>query len=305
MKIDIILRTKNRPQFLGRALDSVLAQTNGDWRLFLVNDGGDPLAVDRVVESRLDAFGQRLFRIDNRDSINMAAAFNQALVAGDAPLVACHDDDDTWHPDFLARSLSALESFDHFPVAGCACATMLVEEEIRPDAIVELRRRFFSGRPRGLLSLPEVLLSNDLLTTNSMLLRREILVELGGYDESLPVLQDWELLVRLSRKYDILTIEDELAYYHVRKAPGGNSADNSNAYIGHRAFIEWLYNRWTRQGIAGEDAGFGHLVAVARMLRRIREMSDVELDRQKHAILENSCSIRTWAHRLGGLWKKG
>ena len=305
MRVDVIVRTKDRPRFLGRALDSVLAQTHEDWRLILINDGGDPAAVDSVASPRRQALGERLLRIDNATSVNMAAAFNQAFAAGDAPLVACHDDDDSWHPEFLARSLAALAGFTHFPVAGCACATVLVEEELQGDALVELDRRWFSGKPKGLLSLPEVLLSNESVTTNSMLLKREVLAALGGYDESLPVLQDWELLVRLLLEHDLLTFEDELAHYHVRRLTGNEAAANSDAQVGHRTFIEWLYNRWTRLGISGEHPGLGQAAAIARMLRRVREQGDAALDRQRDAILKNSCSARTWAGRVRRLWKKG
>lgn len=52
MSVDIVMRTKDRPVFLARALDDVLAQTFTDWRLTIVNDGGDPELVDEAVGHR-------------------------------------------------------------------------------------------------------------------------------------------------------------------------------------------------------------------------------------------------------------
>ena len=73
------MRTKNRPLLLGRALDSVLAQTYGDWRLVVVNDGGEAGPVDALLAARRDAMAGRSRVIHNPASVGMEAASNIAL----------------------------------------------------------------------------------------------------------------------------------------------------------------------------------------------------------------------------------
>ena len=57
--VAVVMRTKDRPVLLPRALASVLSQTHQNWRLYLVNDGGDRQAFDAVLDStgRFSAIG--------------------------------------------------------------------------------------------------------------------------------------------------------------------------------------------------------------------------------------------------------
>ncbi len=104
--VGVVIRTRNRPLFLRRALASVAAQSHGDWRVALVNDGGAPGAVEAALDA-LRAAGSpfpadRLDILHNPASIGRAAAFNAGLAQLDTDLIGCLDDDDSWHPDFMA-----------------------------------------------------------------------------------------------------------------------------------------------------------------------------------------------------------
>jgi glycosyltransferase involved in cell wall biosynthesis len=79
--IGVITRTKNHPLLLSRALDSVLEQTLPDWKLVVVNDGGEPDPVDALVKEREKAFAGRVQVIHHPKSHGMEAASNAGLNA--------------------------------------------------------------------------------------------------------------------------------------------------------------------------------------------------------------------------------
>ncbi len=137
--VGVVIRTRDRPVFLRRALASVLAQTHADWHVALVNDGGDPGAVTSVLDALAGAgtpvAGAKLTLIDNPASIGRAAAFNRGLAALKTDLVGCLDDDDSWHPDFMA-SLVAFHNATA-PLAPDLGGVMSLMTALREDIAAE------------------------------------------------------------------------------------------------------------------------------------------------------------------------
>lgn len=107
--VAIITRTKNRPVLLARALNSVLEQKYHNWHLYIVNDGGDKHAVDNLVDVYADQFGDKITVIHNEKSLGMEAASNCAFHLANEEFMVIHDDDDSWHPDFLLETVAFLK----------------------------------------------------------------------------------------------------------------------------------------------------------------------------------------------------
>ena len=91
-EIDVLLPTFNRRKFLPRAIECIREQTFADWRLVVVNDGGEDVAdiVADAGDSRIAYF--------NRPHLGKAAQLNFALAQTAAPYVAYMDDDDEVFP---------------------------------------------------------------------------------------------------------------------------------------------------------------------------------------------------------------
>ena len=113
-RVDIVVRTKNRPQFLARALDDILAQEYSHWQLIVVNDGGDPVQAEVARRPGLEG---RVTLLDLPESLGRGGAVMPGIEAGHAPYIAIHDDDDTWHPRFLTRTTQHLRSTDDVAVS--------------------------------------------------------------------------------------------------------------------------------------------------------------------------------------------
>lgn len=249
----IVVRTKNRPTLLARALDDVLAQTEQSWFLVIVNDGGDPRPVDALVAERSEQFGHRVSVLHNALSSGMEAASNQGILHNASEFVAIHDDDDTWHPQFLERTGSWLAA--HAEASAVAVRTEIVWETITPQGIRTDDTEVF------LPALTQVTLF-DLLRFNvcvpiSMLYRREALVAVGLFSEKLPVAGDWECHVRLATHADIGFLGDEvLAYWHQRPKAAGDEG-NSVVALGaeHRRFDRLIRSESLRAYVQADGAG--------------------------------------------------
>ncbi|WP_030485605.1 glycosyltransferase family 2 protein [Nocardioides aequoreus] len=102
--VDVVVATRNRPELLREALESIRAQTyRGDITVHVVFDQSpiDPAVL-------LDEPGRRVVALDNDRSPGLAGARNAGILHGDAELVAFCDDDDAWRPTKVEKQVSAL-----------------------------------------------------------------------------------------------------------------------------------------------------------------------------------------------------
>jgi glycosyltransferase involved in cell wall biosynthesis len=272
-RVAVITRTKNRPLLLERALDSVLNQRFPDWTHVVVNDGGDPDAVRRAIAPRQERYGERLTLIDNPQSVGMEAASNIGVRASSSEFLVIHDDDDSWHPDFLARCVAFMDSGDK-PLLGCdyggvICHSVRVDEEMHADGV-----RVVSSEPfntwMDAVSLSRLAAGNT-FPPISFLFRRDVLDRVGPFREDPPVLGDWDFHLRACAQYEIGLVPELLANYHHRISL--QSSEYGNTVIAeerkHRAYDTLYRNELLRRDLQEGKAGLGYLVNFGRSFDRL------------------------------------
>ncbi len=244
-RVGIVVRTRQRPEFLRRALADIAAQTWSRFLVVVVNDGGDPAEVDRVVA---DA------GLPNVTVRHLAAGEGGRCVAANlgvrdsaAEYVVLHDDDDRWHPEFLSRTVAWLDA--HPSDAAVAVPTEIVYEERREGVWTEVGRApFWAGMQR--ISLTEMLSVNRAVPI-SVLYRRAVHDEIGWYDESLEAVEDWDLYLRILRSAQIGFLPGEpLAFWTQRPDATGLDANSmfaltaehaaDDARVRDRALADWV-----------------------------------------------------------------
>ncbi len=232
---DVIIRTKNRPLFLARALDDVLAQEFSDWHLYVVQDGGDPAPTQALIDER--DFGDKATLVVLPETQGIPAAANRGIEAGTGEFIAIHDDDDTWHPEFLARTVEHLQTTDDLAVAT---RIEIVWEQRIGNRMVVTGRELFHG---GMLEVTYF----DLLRFNhvvpiGLLFRRSAWENLGPLDERRDVIDDWVFNLALAREGGYGLIDSVLAYWHQRKDATGAEGNTVIAGIDRH----WLDDRHVR-----------------------------------------------------------
>lgn len=217
-RVGVVVRTKNRPWFLRRALRDIAAQRFADWRVSIVNDGGDADAVDALVAEVPAADRARIEVHHNPAPTGRSAAANLGVRSVDTEFVVLHDDDDLWHPSFLARTVAHLD--DHADEIGVMARTEIVFERPAGDGFAEVSRApFWPG-------MREITYS-DLLQVNravpiSYLYRRALHDEVGYYREDLHAVEDWEFNLRTTLLHRIGFLDGEpLAFWMQRVGVDG------------------------------------------------------------------------------------
>ena len=220
--VAVIMRTRDRPVLLSRALADVCAQTFPDWHLVVVDDGGDAAEVDRLVAGCPGLTG-RVTVLHNEVSRGMEGASNQGVRAVEAEFVAVHDDDDTWHPAFLERTVGHLRATDDVAVA---VRTEIVRERIDGDVVEEVGREVFEPDVHS-FTLFDLLRANRAVPI-SLLYRRDLHEEIGPFREDLPVVGDWEFNLRLAQSGRPTGFLDgePLAFWHHREEAEGAEANS-------------------------------------------------------------------------------
>lgn len=192
-RVAVVIRTKDRPVFLRRALRSVADQTFTEWECVIVNDGGDPAAVAAEVAALPTASRDRVSVIDHDRAQGRWRSANRGVTSTSAPLVVLHDDDDTWRRDFLERAVSYLDS--HPDRVGVVSRIEIVWERREGDAFVDERSEIFQERSTA-PSLSDTLLFNRFVPIGYVY-RRSLHDRFGLYDETLPVVGDWDFNLRV------------------------------------------------------------------------------------------------------------
>ena len=190
--LSIIIPTYNRPHFLPRAVNSALQQTVEEVEVIVVDDGSDE-AVHLPEHSRL-----KVIRL-SQNSGN-AVARNVGLKAANGQYVTYLDDDDQLLPNMAQVPLEALKN-TALPKPVAALSGL---EVIKPDGEV-IDRRLPPTLPLGShFFLEDIQPSKSYLSKQTLVVERELLLEIGGYDESFTSRVHTEMFLRLNPVCSIL-----------------------------------------------------------------------------------------------------
>lgn len=194
--VSVILPTFNRENTIRRAMTSVLNQAGVPLELIVIDDGSK----DRTVEVIADLLEDpRVRLIQNTTNLGGSGARNRGIAEARGRFLAFQDSDDEWLGGKLSLQLAKLGESDDTH-AGNYTAYIRVKNsaaEYMPPPALRL-----DDRP-----LFERLIETNHITTQALLVRREIVAGLGGFDESLPRFQDWDLVLRIANRWKLAFID--------------------------------------------------------------------------------------------------
>jgi glycosyltransferase involved in cell wall biosynthesis len=186
--VSVVMPVWNRREQVAEAVDSVRAQTYERWELILVDDGSDDCTREALAGLRSDA---RL-RVVTQTHLGAAAARNRALAESRGEIIAYLDSDDVWYPGFLA---AVVRVFEAEPDRDAAYGALLVSS---PDPAETFLRCAPFERHR--------LLEGNFIPMTAFVHRRRLYEQIGGFDESLTRLMDWDLILRYAAASEPLRV---------------------------------------------------------------------------------------------------
>jgi len=200
--VSVIMAVYNGASYLDRAADSILNQTLADLELVVVDDGSTdrtPLVLDSYRDSRV-------VRLVNRQNVGLTRALNRGIAVSSGRFLARQDADDWSLPTRLERQVAFLEGHPTVGLVGSGSRWIdgqgtLIRDWLPPTEPAVLHAALLRAIP---------------FLHGTFLFRRACLENLdGGYDESFPVAQDCDLLLRLSESWDVANLP-EILYTHRR-----------------------------------------------------------------------------------------
>jgi glycosyltransferase involved in cell wall biosynthesis len=256
-EISVVIPTKNRWQLLSRmALPSALAQQGVEHEVVVVDDG----STDRTAEY-LSGLGDPRVRVVRRHvSGGMAAARNAGIAVSRGEWIALLDDDDLWAPHKLRTQLDAARRADADFAFGAVVAV-----DDRRSVLGDLYLPSAEGLARELLGACVIPAG-----CSNVIVRADVLAHVGGFDEQLRHVADWDLWLRIADRPCVVCDEVLVAYvlhdrnlhavddsaeeldYVVRKHAGG---DPPRRVAPDRAgYARWSAAQRSRVGRNGDAA---------------------------------------------------
>ncbi len=190
--VSVVIPVYNGESTLQATLDSVLTQTLTNFELIVVNDGSTDGTADLLATVQDDRL-----HVHHYPNKGLAASRNRGMRLATGTYISFLDADDLWTSDKLARQVAALEQL---PTAAVAYSwTDYIDadgEFLQSGTHVSATGQVFS----------ELLTLNFIESGSNVLIRREALEQVGGFDETLTAAEDWDMWLRLAQQYEFVPV---------------------------------------------------------------------------------------------------
>jgi GT2 family glycosyltransferase len=193
--ISVIIPTCNRRGFVCEAVRSVCRQRTVPGEVIVVDDG----STDGTAAVLEEEFGERV-RVIQTVNRGVAAARNRGVAASRGELIAFLDSDDLWLPDKLRAQRSFFAA--HPDAEICQTQEIWIRNGVRVNPCAH------HGKPSGDIFEPS--LGRCLVSPSAVMMRRTLFERVGGFDEGLPVCEDYDLWLRTARSTPVWLIDRAL-----------------------------------------------------------------------------------------------
>ncbi|AFG36367.1 glycosyltransferase family 2 protein [Spirochaeta africana] len=226
--ISVIIPTYNRAELVQQAVDSVLTQTHQPDEILVVDDGSEDETV--ALLQPLQAMGKiRVLR--SLHSGMPGAARNRGIELASGEYIAFLDSDDLWMPDKLAQQLALVRR-------SCQVPMLVHTRECWNRNGREISQAGQRHRSNGQV-FPDAL-KKCIIGPSTVLVRRELLLALGGFREDLPVAEDYELWLHVAARYPVQYIDQPLVEKRAGHGPQLSEQWGVIEYFRLRALLDFV-----------------------------------------------------------------
>lgn len=196
--VSVVMASYNARRHIAEALDSITSQSFGDFEIIVVDDSTDGTA--DVVEAYSDP---RIRLLKNPAKVGISNARNQGIAQARGEFVAFHDADDVSLPGRFQKQIRHLTEHPDIAMVGGQVETLggdgargkVPPRKLNPDCADVLAKNCFA--------------------TSSVMVRRAVLQDVGGFCPALDCAEDWELWIRIAKKYRTANLPDTLFLYRI------------------------------------------------------------------------------------------
>ena len=197
-QISVLIPLYNKASEVERTVRSVLAQSSLPHEIIIVDDGSTDrsLEVVRAIESPL-------IKIFTQPNAGVSAARNRAIREAQGEWVALLDADDRWHADYLAEQERMIE---RYPDCGAYATAFKVDDGLR-EVVGD------TPQSEGVVDFFKESMHRYVMIPSATLLRRELVLELGGFPEGMRMGEDQYLWTKVARRAKVAFSPKPLVIY--------------------------------------------------------------------------------------------
>ena len=201
-RVSVILPAFNAERFVAEAVDSILGQSLAEFELIAIDDGstdttGSLLAARAAHDPRI--------RIIARGNRGLTRSLNEGLETARADYVAIMNADDVSLPERLATQAAFLDLHPAVAAVGSQTRLMLADGKAGPA----------TSLPESPAAIRSFLLRASALAHPAVMLRRQAVLDAGGYRAQIEPAEDYDLWLRLAERHDLANLPDVLLHYRV------------------------------------------------------------------------------------------
>lgn len=199
--VSVVIPVFNGEKTIQETIESVLNQTLTDLELLVINDGSQDRTleiVERISDSRIQIFSY--------PNAGQSTSRNRGIELAKGEYISFIDADDLWTPDKLEAQFKALQAN---PKAGVAYSwTDWIDESS------QLLGKGSHNTEQGEV-FTKLLLNDFVANGSNVLIRRDALTDVGGFDPSVTPAEDWDLWLRLAIRYEFVAVRSPQVLYRI------------------------------------------------------------------------------------------
>ncbi len=197
-KISVVMASHNGERFIKQAIDSILWQSFNDFEFLIVDDGSTDLTA--IILQEYKERDKRIKIITNSQCLGLTKSLNRALRQAQGEYIARMDDDDICIKNRFEKQIDFMDKNPE--VVLCGTLGFIIDEK---GEIIGEKNLALSYK-----DIKKKLLFNNQFIHSSLMMRKEVLNKEGFYDERFKKAQDYELVLRFARKYQVVNLPERL-----------------------------------------------------------------------------------------------
>ncbi len=241
--VSVIVPTYNRPDTLKRTLESIAAQTYKRIEAIVVNDAGED--VSGVIETFHDRLSIKYLVHDKNKGL--AAVRNTAIKHASGQYIAYLDDDDIFHPHHIETAVKVLTTTSYKAVYTDAYRAYQTKEG---DTYKVIKKDI----PYSIDYVKGIFYKTNITPVLCVVHDRTCFDEAGIFDETLTVLEDWDLWIRMAEKYDFYHIKEVTCEFSWRADGTSTTSSKQDEFSKIRELIYKKYYQKFQDALAQTSA---------------------------------------------------
>ena len=226
-KISIILPNYNSYQFISETLKSVINQSYKNWELILIDDNSNKNTRE-ILNNYIKEKNIKIIFLKK----NMGTAFcrNYALRLSSSEYVAFIDSDDIWQIDKLEKQVALFKKNESIGLVYSNCYLFYENSK---------KKKIFKNKTLKTGHVTDYLFKGHNIGILTILISRKAYKSVSGFNDEYSIIGDFDLIVRLSLKWEFDCVQEPLAYYRIHN----KNFSSLNSSLEIKEFENWLLNK--------------------------------------------------------------